>query len=110
MCYTHKKFNELVLKKFHRIIKCKQKAWLKSYIDMNTVLKKRGKCCFEKYFFRLINNAFFGKIMENVRKNRDIKLLKTKRRTKIFPENLLAMVMKQKQIVMNKPVYLGLSI
>ena len=77
---------------------------------MNTVLKKRGKYCFEKYFFRLINNAFFGKTMENLRKNRDIKLLKTKRRTKIFPEHLLAMVMKQKQIVMNKPVYLGLSI
>ena len=33
----------LVLKKVHRIIKFNQKAWLKSYIDMNTDIKKIKK-------------------------------------------------------------------
>ena len=33
----------LVLKKVHRIIKYKQKAWLRSYIDMNTDLRKKAK-------------------------------------------------------------------
>ena len=33
----------LVLKKLHRIIKFKHKAWLKSYIDMNTDLNKKAK-------------------------------------------------------------------
>ena len=60
--------------------------------------------------------------MENVRKHRDIKLFATERRknylvsepnyhtTKFFTEYLLAIEMKKTQILMNKPVYLGLSI
>ena len=69
-----------------------------------------------------MNDAVFGKTMENVRKHRNIKLVTTERRrnylvsepnyytTKFFTENLLAIEMKKTQITMNKPVYLGLSI
>ena len=32
--------HRLVLKKVHRMIKLKQKAWLKPYTDMNTDLRK----------------------------------------------------------------------
>ena len=61
--------------------------------------------------------------MENVRKHRDVILVTTGRRrrnyllseshyhtTKCFTENLLAMEMKKTEILMNEPVYLGLSI
>ena len=69
-----------------------------------------------------MNNAVFGKTMENVRKHRDIKLVTTKRRrnylvsdpnyhtTKFFTENLLAIEMRKTKILMNNPLYLGLSI
>ena len=107
----------LTLKKVHRVIQFNQEAWLKPYIDMNTELRKQIKNDFEKDFFKLMNNAVFGKTMENVRKHRDIKLVTTDKRrnklvsepnydtTKWFSENLLTIEMKKTKVKMNKPVY-----
>ena len=70
----------------------------------------------------ILNNAVFGKIMENVRKHRDIKLVTTDKRrnwlasetnyhtTKYFSENLMAIETKKTKVKMNKPIYLGMSI
>ena len=85
-------------------------------------LRKKAKNDFEKDFFKLMNNAVFGKTMDNVRKHRDIKLLTADRRKnylvsetnyhtkKFFTENLLALEIKNTQPLINKLVYLGLSI
>ena len=95
---------------------------VKKYINFNTELRKNALNDFEKDFFKLMNNAVFGKTMENVRKHRDIKLVKTDhRRNKLVSErnyhtmklnddNLAIIEMRKVKVTMNKPVYLGLSI
>ena len=70
----------LVFKNVHRVIKFNQKAWLKPYLDINTKLRNKKNSDFGKDFFELINNAVFGKAMENVRKRRNIKFGTTERR------------------------------
>ena len=112
----------LILKKVHRVIQFNQKAWLKPYINMNTKKRKEAKNEFEKYFFKLMNNAVFGKTMDNLRKHRDIIFVTTdKTRNQLvsepnyqtrkrFSEDLLPFEMKKIQVKMNKPVYLGMSI
>ena len=112
----------LKLKKVHRVIEFNQEAWLKKYIDINTELRKKASNDFEKDFFKLMNNVVFGKIMENVRKHRDIKLVKTDhKRNKLvsepnyhtmnlISENLSIIEMKKVKVKMNKSIYLGLSI
>ena len=112
----------LKLKKVHEVIEFNQEAWLRKYIDMNTELRKKASNDFEKDFFKLMNNAVFGKTMENVRKHRDIKLVKTDHKRnklvsepnyhtmKLISENLSIIELKKVNVKMNKPIYLGLSI
>ena len=89
---------------------------------MNTELRKLAKNDFEKDFFKLTNNALFGKTMENIRKHRDIKLVTTdKKRNKLvskpnyytmnyISKDLSIIEMNETKVKMNKPIYLGLSI
>ena len=55
--------HRLILTKVYRVIQFNQKAWLKAWIDMNTELRTEAKNDYEKDFFKLMNNAVFGKTM-----------------------------------------------
>ena len=65
------------------MIKFNQNPWLKPNIDTNTDLKKT-KNDFKNDFFKLMSNAFSRKNMENVRKHKDIKLVKTEKKEKLI--------------------------
>ena len=112
----------LKLKQIHRIIEFNQEAWLKTYIDMNTELRKDAKNDFEKDLFKLMNSSVFGKTMENIRKHKYIKLVTTdKKRNKLVSEpnyhtiNLISedvsiIEMEKTKVKIKKPIYLSLSI
>ena len=101
--------NGLVLKKVHKVIKFNQNFWLKPYIGINIDLRKKAKDDFEKYFYKL-------------RKHRDIKLVTTETRrnylesepndhTKFFfHRSSISIRNEETEILMNKPIYLGLSV
>ena len=89
---------------------------------MNTDLRKDARNDFEKDLFKLMNNAVFGKTMENVRNHKDIKIVASSKRrsilasepnyhsTKYISKDLLIMEMNKVEVKMNKPIYLGQAI
>ncbi|KAJ4438065.1 hypothetical protein ANN_14004, partial [Periplaneta americana] len=114
--------NGLQIVKIHRVIKFKQSYWLKQYIHLNTELRKNAKNNFEKDFFKLMNNAVFGKTMENVRKRLHFRLVSNDEKLKkliskpyfldrvIYAENLMGIHLAQTQILFDKALYVGICI
>ena len=112
----------LRLDRIHRVIEFDQSPWLKTYIDFNTQLRTAATNDFEKDFFKLMNNSVFGKMIENIRKHRNMKLVMTEEKYLrtvmkpnfksgvLFGENLMGCEMGKIKVVMNKPVYLGQAI
>ena len=55
-----------IKEKFHKVISFKQSLWLEKNINFNTQKRNKAKNDFENYY-KLLNNEFSGKTMENVR-------------------------------------------
>ncbi len=107
------------LKKVHKVLEFNQSAWMKPYIEKNTQLRMRAKSDFERDFYKLMNNAVFGKTMENVRNRVDIKLVRTAEKLLhytakptyahhiIFNEDLVGVQNHRVKVYLNKPIYVG---
>ena len=107
------------LTKIHRVIRFKQSDWMKKYIDFNTEKRTNAANSFEKNFFILMINSFYGKTMENLRKRTNVRLLNnekdflkcTSRPThithKIFGKNYAAIHEIKPVLMLSKPVYVG---
>ena len=65
------------LDKVNKVLEYTQTDFLKEYIMMNTQLRTIATNDFEKDFYKLMNNAIYGKTLENVRVRINFRLIST---------------------------------
>ena len=97
---------------------------MEKYINFNTQKRKRAKNEFEKDFYELLNNAFYGKTMERVRNRLKIEFIEKYDFKKIIKqqskltfngihksyENCDSYTFKQNEVLMDKPIFLGFAL
>ena len=106
------------------VFKLKQSYWLANYIKYNTEQRKKAKTEFEKHFYKLMNNSFYGKTIENIRKRLNLDLIDKSdirrilnRQSKISfddkiaeYENLNLYSFNKETIKFTKPIYIGFCV
>ena len=116
----------MVNDKVHDILSFKQSRsrWLENYLNFNTQETNQAVNDLQKDFYKLLNNAFYGKTMENVRNRLKIKFVKKddyreilKQQSKLTfkgihktYENCDSYAFKQNEILIDKPIYLGFTL
>ena len=112
----------LQLTKIHRAMSFYQSAFFEPYISYNSAKRQQATNSFEKDYYKLKNNALFGKTMENVRKRSNFRLCNTEEKlttyasrpeflySVIFTEDLVGVKMVKEQIYLEKPVYIGQAV
>ena len=114
----------MIVDKVHDIISFRQSRWLDKYTNFITQKRNQAVNDFEKDFYKLLNNAFYGKTMENVRNRLKIKFVKKddyreiiKQQSKLTfngihksYENCDSYKLKQNEVLMDESIYLGFSV
>ncbi|XP_071580579.1 uncharacterized protein [Temnothorax nylanderi] len=115
----------LRLTRVRRVLRFAQSPWLRGYIELNTTFRTRASNEFERNMYKLMNNAVFGKTMENMRAHVDVRLVTrwdgrygaealiarpNFHSRSVFSENLVAIELRKLEVKFNKPVYVGMCI
>ena len=110
--------------KVHTIVSFKQSKWLGKYISFNTQKGNKAKNEFEKDFYKLLKNAFYGNTGEKVCNRIKVEFIGKddtdkiiKQQSKLFfngihksYENYDSYTFKQNEVLMDKPICLGFAI
>ena len=110
--------------KVHTVYKFKQSRWLAKYIKYNTEQRSKAKTEFEKHFYKLMNNSFYGKTIENIRKRLNLELIDKSdthrilnRQSELSFDDKIAEYEKftlysfnKESIKFTKPIYVGSSV
>ena len=116
----------LKLKNIYPVLEFSQSQWLKQYVECNTQKRieaeKIGGDKDGNALYKLMNNAVYGKTMENFRNRIDVKLVSNKKdylkwaskpsymSHKIFDNDLVAIRKNKVTLTLNKPAYIGMCI
>ena len=114
----------IVCEKFHEIIYFEQNKWLENYLNFNTQKGNQDMIVFEKDFYKLLSNAFYGKTMENVRNRVKTEFIKKDDIERIIKQqskltfsgkhksyrNYDSYTFKQNEVLLDKSIYPGFFI
>jgi hypothetical protein len=108
--------------KVHRAVLYRQAPIFKSYIDYNTARRAQCSSPFKRNYYKLKNNALFGKTCENERNRLNVRVcntgpkmlkyasLPTFERSVRICQDLHLLFMSPKKITLEKPIYIGQSV
>jgi len=111
--------------KIHHVLQFTQSPCLRNYIKLNTQFRALARNDFQKNLYKLMNNAIFGKTMENVCNHVDVKLIThwdgrygaeamiakpNFHSRNVFSENLIAVELRKLEVKFYKPIYIGMCI
>ena len=108
----------------HKVSSLEQSKWLEKNIGFNTQKRKKAKNDFENDFYNILNNAFYGKTMENVRNRIQVEFIGKEDIDRIIRqqfklifnrnqksyENYDSYTFIQNEFLMDKPIYLGFDV
>jgi hypothetical protein len=112
----------LVLTKIHRVVQFRQASFLRSYIKMNTNMRKKSRSNFEKDFWKLRNNSVFGKTIESKRSRRKVDICTTERKFKKivampsflgmrrFQHNVVGVERHVTNVLLDRPIAVGFTV
>ena len=114
----------MVVEKIHKRISFKQSKRLEKNTDFNSQKRSLSESEFEKDFYELLNNPFFGKMLENVRNRLRLELFrKDDVKNNIEQQSKLTFnvihksyescdshTFKQNEVLPDKPLYLGFCV
>ena len=114
----------MVVEKIHVIISYLQSKWLEKLINFISQKRNLTKKDFEKGFYKLFNNSFYVKPMENVRNRLRLELINkddnknfVKQQSKLTFNGIHqsyeicdSYTFEQNEVYMDKPIYLGFGL
>ena len=114
----------MIVDKIHEKFSFKQNRWLEKYITFETQKRNKAENDFEKDFYKLLNNAFYGKTMENVHnrlrleiieKYHDKEIIKQQSKIKFNGihksyETCDSYLFKENEVLKDKPIFSGFSV
>ena len=111
-----------VLKKVHRVLKFRQSRWINNYIASNTQKRAQATNEFSKDLFKLLNNAVFGKFLQDDRKHRKAEICNNPWKfekhvsspfyesRKVLNDETVVAYLRKDEIMLDKPIIVGVSI
>ncbi len=108
--------------KIHKILEFNQEAYMRDYVDHQSEMRKHAKSAVEVNLRKALINILYGKSIQDKKKcksvhfvNSEKQLLKLAAKSnyvsgQIYKEDLVSVMMKQRSVLLDKPISIGATV